>query len=119
MRWRDSVLIGAMAVGTILFLRLLIPVALVLTTVDKHRIRKAARTFNCTVCGRPLGVVAVKLANRAVAKEAEQRRREHPRVRYRIIRTLHAICPACDARFAFDETLHTFIPQETFSARFP
>jgi len=111
-------MIAAMAVVTVVFLPVLIPMAVVLTAVGKRRIRKAARSFACVVCGSRLGGVAVKLADDAVAGQARQWRRDHPYARYRMVRTLHAICPACGTRYAYDETDRTFLREEEFIARF-
>jgi hypothetical protein len=92
--------------------------AIVLTAVGKRRMRKAARSFACVVCAKPLGNIAVKLADDAVAEQARQWRRTHPYAKYRMVRTLRAICPVCGTRYAYDEADRTFLREEEFIARF-
>jgi hypothetical protein len=112
-RLRDSALIGLMMIGTIVFLPLLIPAAIVAMSVRGRRIRRAAETFVCVVCGMPLTAQAVEWADRECQKEREELRRRHPHLIDRAReRTCHAICPGCGTRYTYLQRERTFTPEK-------
>jgi hypothetical protein len=41
----------------------------------------------------------------------EQLKRQSPGVRFRVVRTLHAICATCGKRYTYLEEENTFIPE--------
>jgi hypothetical protein len=95
MRLRDVALLTLMAIGTIVFLPVLIPAAIVYTSVRGRRMRRAAETFGCVVCGMVLTAQAVEWADRECQGEGSEMRRKYPHDICRAReRTCHAICPA-------------------------
>lgn len=87
----------------------LIPWGLVSYGFEKRRMRKAAESFRCISCGKVLGVAALALADRVCMENMEELRERHPGVRWRIVRTLHAICPACGTKYTYRERERTFV----------
>jgi hypothetical protein len=112
MRLRDVALLSLMAIGTIVFLPVLIPAAIVYTSLSARRIRRAAETFGCVVCGMVLTAQAVEWADRECRREGDEMRRRYPNDICRVLRTCHAICPGCGTRYTYLERERTFTPEE-------
>jgi hypothetical protein len=96
-------------VGVVLTLPLWMVVAIALDVVERRRLRKAAGSFLCRHCGRALGKHAVTLADKAWSEHVRKIMRENPGVKYRMVRTVRAICPGCGTRYSFDESDRTFV----------
>ena len=103
--WISALLI----VGMVLCMPLWIPVVVVVHAVRKYRLRKVANAFACVNCGQTLGAGAVALADKAWAQHVRALMRENPGVRFRLLRTLHGICPGCGTRYTFREHDRTFV----------
>ena len=97
------------AAAALVFLPVLIPVAIVMAVVDNRRKRKVAATFRCLKCGRLLGTEALRIADAEFSKHMDELRRANPGVKYRVVRTGHAICAACGARYTFLDKERTFV----------
>jgi hypothetical protein len=95
--------------AAIAFLPALIPVAVVMAAVDGRRKRKAAASFHCLGCERLLGTRSVPLADADFRRRMKELRRAHPFAVFRIVRTCHAICPACGRRYTFRERERDFV----------
>jgi hypothetical protein len=119
MRLRDVVLLTLMMIGTIVFLPVLIPVALVYTSVRGRRVRRAAETFGCVVCGMVLTSEAVRWADREDQKQMDELQRRYPGDLFRMIRTCHAICPGCGTRYEYLERERTFALEDLRSDGLP
>ncbi len=52
---------------------------------------------------------ALKLADEAVADQARERMRQYPGMRFRVVRTLYAICTACGTRYTFHKDEQTLV----------
>ena len=91
-----------------LFFPLWFPLLIISVKRDERRLRQVAESFACLKCGAVLGVAGIELANQAVAAAMDELRRQHPDCRFRVVRTLHAICPACGTRYTFLENERTF-----------
>ncbi|HKJ62836.1 MAG TPA: hypothetical protein VKA94_12725, partial [Hyphomicrobiales bacterium] len=67
---------------------------------------------NCERCGQLMGPNAPKLADKAWNAEADAIMKQAPgRLRRRIVRTVHAICPHCGLRYRFLEEYGKFVPE--------
>jgi hypothetical protein len=96
-------------IGFLLLVPVLLPIGLVLHGTHRHRVRSAAGRFRCPGCGRVLGREAVRLADVAWDRRMREKREQHPDVRFRVLRDVHAICPACGRRYRFIENGRTFV----------
>jgi hypothetical protein len=74
----------------------------------RKRLEFAACAFRCRSCGGILGLESLRLADNAWRAYFQRRLEEHYRVR--VVRHLHAICPACGVRYTFVERERTFVP---------
>jgi hypothetical protein len=59
-----------------------------------------------------LGLVAKKDADKCFEIHFAALRRSHPGVKHRLIRQVHAICSACDARLSYQEESRNFMLTE-------
>lgn len=103
----------ALAVGAVVVLIILVPAwlpfVLVIHALDQHRMRVIARTFRCAVCGVLLGDAALRLADAAWAKRMDElSRTSPPGTKFRVVRHLFAICPACGHRYNYMKKTRTF-----------
>jgi hypothetical protein len=99
----------------LVFLPVVLPVLLVLETLDGRRMRAAARKFVCLSCGSGLGAEAIRLADQAWSQHFSDKRADSPGARFhmwrdrRMVRHLRAICPHCGARYGYVERERTFV----------
>lgn len=95
---------------TLLFLPIIIPVVGVMNWRDQRRMRALAKIFECKRCGQILGDRSISLADEKWAEILKTVHRADPvAIRYRIVRTLHAICTQCDMRYQYMEKTKTFV----------
>src|SRR5215469_18965556 len=87
----------ALVVVLLIGMPLLIPVAVVSQAIYKFRMRQAAKSFACMNCNTILGLGALTLADQVWGEHIREVHR-NPGLRYRIVRTLHAICLNCGTR---------------------
>jgi predicted RNA-binding Zn-ribbon protein involved in translation (DUF1610 family) len=111
-RWAITPLV----IGVVLCMPLWIPAVLILDAVRKHRLRRAANAFACVACGRILGPGALARADKAWAEHVRELMRRNPGVRFRLVRTVHAICPDCGTHYTFREHERTFVREEPLSS---
>jgi hypothetical protein len=83
---------------------LVLPLA---TALYRRRLRSAACAFRCHSCDGILGLESLQLADAAIRELCSERSGSRYRVRF--VRYLHAICPACGARYTFVERARTFM----------
>jgi hypothetical protein len=86
----------------------LIPLAAVLNARERRRMQTVADKTRCECCGATLGAASLSLADKQWAEWFAAKRRAQPTVRFRVVRDLWAICPACSAEYNFDAALNTF-----------
>ena len=93
-------------------LPVLLPLALAASWLDRRRMRGAASRTACLRCGQILGRAALERADEVWAAEMRSMWDSHAGVRFqgRVVRTLYAICPACGARYGYDEDARAFRP---------
>jgi hypothetical protein len=90
------------------FLPVIIPVVVLLDLAYRKRLRATACAFACLSCGGILGLESIRLADAAWGEHLRELREKYPSTRFRMVRHVHAICPACGARYAFLERERTF-----------
>ena len=79
----------------------------------RFRLRRAANAFACLTCGRMLGIEALRRADKYFADYMRELRRKHPGARFRIVRTVHAICPTCGTHYTYLESERTFVARKS------
>jgi hypothetical protein len=105
--------------GVVLAMPILIPVAILSQIAYRTRLRKAAKSFACINCGRTLGIEALKRADDVCSEQMRELTQANPGVRFRIQRTLHAICLTCGTRYTFREKERTFVVEQSRKSDFP
>jgi hypothetical protein len=100
----------AINVGIVLALPVLIPLAFVRHYLDQHRLRVAAERAVCPACGVILGMEALHRADAYWRTYVAELHRNHPGVRFRLVRTVRAICGNCGVMLAYRGEPGTFIP---------
>ena len=110
-KW-DGVVLGIATIGLlillIVLLPMIIPVVALLDFIYRKRLKAAACTFACLSCGGILGLESIRLADETWAKRLRELQEKSPGIRFRLVRHLHAICPACGACYAFLKGERTF-----------
>jgi hypothetical protein len=97
------------AVALILFFPVLIPIALLLHARDRKRMYLAAEGFRCIECGAVSGKASIERADDEWKRSMDELRRQNPGYRFRLERTVRAICTTCDKQYRFCETTNRFI----------
>jgi hypothetical protein len=96
-------------VAFVVLLPVIIPAALVIAAVNKHRRRKVAQAFVCVRCREVLGPKSLEPADDEWRKDMKELRRKYPHLKIRVVRTCHAICPTCGTRYTFRDKERTFV----------
>ncbi len=86
-------------VAGILLMPVWFPLACFFTWRYERRIRETAVNSRCAACGVVLGGESLRLADAEWGRFVDDLHRNHPGVRFRLVRTTHAICPNCGARY--------------------
>jgi TRAP-type C4-dicarboxylate transport system permease small subunit len=97
-----------LAIVLLVFLPVIIPVVALLDRAYRKRLRAAACAFACLSCGGILGLESIRLADAQWAEHLRELREKYPSTRFRLVRHVRAICPACGVRYAFLEHERTF-----------
>jgi ribosomal protein L34E len=101
--------VGLVVVSALLLMvPLWIPVAMLWGARYRRRLRKAAESFRCSTCGSILGAAAVRRADEVWEAYVRELMRKNPDVRFRLVRTVHAICLSCGTPFKSVENDRTF-----------
>src|SRR5215470_17344178 len=98
-----------LAIVLVMFLPVIIPVVALLDCVYRKRLRATACAFACLSCGGILGLESIRLADATWDEHMRELRAKYPSTRFRLVRHLHAICPACGVRYTFLEHERTFV----------
>jgi hypothetical protein len=73
------------------------------------RLRSAANRFLCVNCGLVLGRDSLALADLECTRLAEERRKKHPHVKFKLApRELYAICSKCGTHYEFVQKTGSF-----------
>jgi hypothetical protein len=116
---RRNISISLMVVEFALLFPTLIPAAIVLHALQNRRLWKAASTFACVRCGRALGRDALSRADKVWSEHVKDVTREQYAAKFRMIRTVHAVCPDCNSWYRFDEKGRTFVTVEPLQSAVP
>ncbi len=87
-----------------------IPIVAISHGIYLRRLRRAASAFACLSCGELLGLESIRLADEAWADYMRQLHEQNPGMLLQVVRSVHAICPKCGARYSFIEGERTFAP---------
>jgi len=98
-----------LAIVLLVFLPVIIPVVALLDRAYRKRLRAAACAFACLSCGGILGLESIRLADAEWDERLRELREKYPSTRFRLVRHVRAICPACGVRYAFSERERTFV----------
>ena len=98
-----------LAIVLLVFLPVIIPVVALLDCAYRRRLTAAACAFACISCGGILGFESIRLADAEWDEHLRELREKYPSIRFRLVRHVRAICPACGVRYAFSERERTFV----------
>jgi hypothetical protein len=92
-----SIIAGAVIL--VVLLPVIIPFLAITQWRDGKRLLALARSFICQRCGKLIGEEAVALGD-AFWRDHMAGLHEHsPAIRFRVVRTVHAVCPHCGAKY--------------------
>jgi hypothetical protein len=103
-----SIQIIIFAVMSILLLPIIIVFLPTIVHLADRQKRKSADRFPCSNCGNILGESGMELANIEWSEFVNRLQQDNPGIRFRMNRTIDAICVNCGSRFTYLETLGTF-----------
>ena len=89
-----------------------LPIALVQHRLIEGRRRRRAEQTPCVQCGAGLGKAALDRADAAWSEHLAKWHREHPQMRFRMVRQVWAICAQCGQEFGYDEKTDAFVRRE-------
>jgi hypothetical protein len=92
----------------VLLLPVLLPYGFISNALFRRRLKRAAERSKCPTCGSNLGDEALKLADEHWREYVSCLHRQHPGVRFRLVRLVHAICVSCGASLRFVEETQLF-----------
>ena len=79
-----------------------VPIAMVLWLWDRRRMQAVAERTPCEGCGTRLGAVSLRRADTEWARRVADLHSEQTIMRFRMIRSLWAVCAACGAEYDYD-----------------
>jgi hypothetical protein len=94
--------------GIVLALPVLLPLAFIRHYLDERHLRATAAGAVCPLCGAILGVEALHRADEHWRAYVAELHRNHPGVRFRLVRSVRAICGVCGSMLAFRGKPRTF-----------
>jgi hypothetical protein len=102
----------AFVVAFILLSPVWVPIALLLHARDQKRMYLAAEGFRCIECGAVLGKASIERADDEWKRYMDELHRQNPGDRFRVVRTVHAICIECEKQYRFCKTTNRFIESQ-------
>jgi hypothetical protein len=97
-----------MVVAVVIASPVLTPIAMALHRRDTRRMQAAVTKSRCDDCGAILGIASWQRAGSLWAAHVAAQGRDNPTIRFRLVRSLYAVCGTCEAQYGFDATLRTF-----------
>jgi hypothetical protein len=95
-----------------LALPLLTPFLIVDSFLAERRRKSIAEKSNCVTCGNKLGVKSLERGNEYWREYVRILRRSYPGARFRLVRTVWAICSHCGTAYSFRNNNRKFEPTE-------
>jgi hypothetical protein len=102
----------AIALILILFAALLpmiVAAALTLKWMHRRKLLRLAESFSCVVCGSRLGAGSIRLGNARWLAIMVDLQAKHPRMKLRIVRSVHAVCPECGCEYRYCKADDAFV----------
>jgi hypothetical protein len=96
----------------ILLSPVLVPIAFLSYAIDQKRMYLAAEGFRCIGCGVVLGRVAIQRADDEWGRYMDELHRQNPGYRFRVERTVQAICTECEKQYRFCGKTNNFIESQ-------
>lgn len=103
-----SIIAGAVLL--VVLLPVIIPFLAFTQWRDGKRLRALARDFTCLQCGKVMGEQAVALGDAFWRDHMATLQATSPTIRFRVVRTVHAVCPHCGAKYQFMDDNRTLVP---------
>jgi hypothetical protein len=97
------------AILFIFCLPILMPIALLSYAREQKRMYFAAEQFRCIECSAILGRASIQRADDEWGRYMEELHRQNPGYRFRVDRTVQAICTECGKQYRFCEKTNRFI----------
>ena len=88
----------------------LLPMLAVVEWRARKRLKRSVTDFACIRCGTLLTAQAVRLADAYRKQQAIDLQRRFPQTRFRFMEAVHAICPACGAKYRYEEVQGVLLP---------
>lgn len=85
-----------------------LPIAIVSWLWDRRRMQAVAERTPCECCGTMLGAVSLHRADTEWEKRVAALQSARPIMRFRMIRSLWAICAACGVEYDYDFRIRIF-----------
>jgi hypothetical protein len=85
-----------------------LPIAICLSKRDRRHMQAAALNARCVECGATLGIAALERADKEWAYHLAVLQRDHPTIRFRLVRRVLARCTNCGAEYGFDARERVF-----------
>jgi DNA-directed RNA polymerase subunit RPC12/RpoP len=92
-----SVIAGAIML--VVLLPVILPYLAFTQWRDGKRLLALARSFICQRCGKLIGEDAVALGDTFWREHMAELHMHSPAIRFRVVRTVHAVCPHCGAKY--------------------
>ena len=104
--------IGNVAFGVIAVISLpvVLPVMVFRNMIDARYQKRIANGVSCERCGKLLGEAAILESSRVFVDEWKQLQAKHPGIKFRMIRTHHAICTECGQEYLYSNQGRTYLP---------
>ncbi|MBI1373016.1 MAG: hypothetical protein GC159_09670 [Phycisphaera sp.] len=116
LRRLSPVVVAPLVVTFMAVVPLGIPVVLMVRAQRRWRLKRVAAEFQCTSCGNVVGKPGLDLADKAWREHLGALHGNELTARLRHVRWVHAICPTCEAAFAYVPSERTFVAAETVAA---
>lgn len=100
------------AIAFILLSPVLVPIGLLSYARDQKHMYATAEGFRCLGCGVVLGKFSIQRAEDEWGKYMDELHRQNPGHRFRVKRTVHAICAECGKQYRFSEKTSSFIESQ-------
>ncbi|MEO0588118.1 MAG: hypothetical protein AAF078_10805 [Planctomycetota bacterium] len=112
-RIKEAAIVFGLVIGSVVALPVLLPAMMVSQRRHERRLRDDAERFDCTECGSRLGNASITAADQAWKAFVQKLQRENPGHRFRLVRSYHAICASCGAKYRYDDKSRVFVLQES------
>jgi hypothetical protein len=103
-----SIIAGAIIL--VVLLPVIIPFLAFTQWRDSKRLVALARNFVCLRCGKVVGEEAVGLGDAFWRDHMTALHEKSPAIRFRVVRTIHVVCPHCEAKYQLTDDRRMLAP---------